>query len=190
MYNLDREGILELEDFTGKKVLCLMPEKELLVGLLKRGASVWHQQDTLAHLQKYLDSALVDYPLAFWEPDDDVQFDYMVVDGADRYQIDLMKRSLADSNIIILKSSLLTCYRLSKIRSNCLNGRFDVYSIVTSFESVRIIYPEGFGLGITRFWSLRNSDLLLMLKMVVSWFISSNSYLRRCLIDKIVVCDG
>jgi len=190
MYNLNREGVLELEDFLGKKVLCLMSEKELLVGLLKRGASVWHQQDSLAHLQKYLDNALADYPCTFWSQDDDVRFDYMVVDGGDRCQIDLMKRSLAELNLIVLKSNLLTCYRLKKIKRNCLNGRFDVYSIVTSFDSIRIIYPEGSGLEIVRFWSLRNSDLFLMLNNVLDWVFSVNSYLRKCLVDKVIVCDG
>ena len=41
MFDLNKEGILELFDFHNKSVLCCSIDKTLIVGLINRGAIVW-----------------------------------------------------------------------------------------------------------------------------------------------------
>ena len=43
MFDLNKEGILELFDFHNKSVLCCSIDKTHIVGLINRGAIVWYR---------------------------------------------------------------------------------------------------------------------------------------------------
>jgi hypothetical protein len=185
--DLDKEGVLEIFNFSGKHVLFCNFDGAYISGLVNRGASVWLDSVYKNQVYKLKEYAEIKNSINFISDNSRNTFDFSIANGITHVASKINKSFIIKDQILLLGGGLnvikwhFFSHRLFMIDKTTL------YSVVPSLSNVRLVIPDMIEVPVQRYWTLRSRNPLLSIKLIVEWHLLKNYFFRKYFFDKLIV---
>lgn len=187
MVSSSKDAILELFDFNKKKVLCCSTDLVYIKGLVNRGAEVWlkeSDQEKFSQLEinphyknfiYFINDGLIN------------DFDYLLVNDFQYGEVNDCETYLANEHIVIIAGAINFNKLFFRMKPSYMKKNKILYSVVPSFNNVKLIIPEQINVPLQKFWTIRSKNPFLSIKLVIEWFFIRNNILRKIWADKLII---
>ncbi len=187
MCNLDREGILELFDCYKKNIICLNIDQTYIIGLIKRGARIWFRQCDRNIVDRLEMNFNFRKSIGYINDNCTDEFDYCLMDINQYNLYEPNMTPLVRKLIVIVTGGLNIFKWMMKSKNIESINKYNLYSIVPSFDDVKMIIPEQCTINVQRYWSIKDSNILVSIQLISQWIFIKNNFLRRYFSDKLVI---
>jgi hypothetical protein len=187
MSNSNRESIFEIFSLQGKHILCCVLDEEYIDGMIKRGSTLWfdvESKERVVDLQVY---SKCKEQINFVLGSAPQSFDHVIVNDP-RHSILGKNDSFSAGASIIIISGIYNVIKWNLWLHKLFSHKDKTsYSVVPSFENVKLVIPEGFGIQFERYWTLRSLNPVRSMKLLAEWLSIKSSFLRKLCFDKVIV---
>ena len=187
MFDLNKEGILELFDFHNKSVLCCSIDKTHIVGLINRGAIVWFRDIDKERVTRLDIHSSFKKNINFITNNSTNNFDYSIVSDMQYNAFKKNEFFLVKEHIVLITGKINVIKWLMKFKCSFNKDNKILYSVVPSLNNIKLIIPEQLDVPFDRYWTFRCSNPFTFFRLIIEWFFIRNNLLRKIFSDKLIV---
>jgi hypothetical protein len=187
MFDVNKEGILEVFDFRAKNVLCCSFDATHIIGLINRGAIIWFEDKDKQKVYELEAYPSFKNSINFVVNNRPNLFDYSMVSDINHGVLEKNRPFFVKEHIVTLAGKFnVIKWHLFSHRLFLTDDR-TLYSVVPSLDNVRLVIPELFEISFQRYWTLRCPNPLGSLKLTAEWLFIKSGLFRKLFFDKLIV---